>query len=164
MDDADTDDNLTMVLNKVNANDGEFTSIGSIFSMNGMINGKPINIEDKDGIKKNDFTTKLTEALKPVDNEAVDDEVVDPKIAEKAALEKAVEDANAAKKTKIDADANADTTDEDNAIAAAELALETFKTANAALFKGGRKSRKAKRTKKGGKKRRNTLRRHRKSR
>lgn len=185
---ADSDANnkqLTMVLNDVNADNGEFISIGSIFSMNGMINGKLINIEDKDGIKKDNFTTKLTDALVPTvdaNMPAQDEVVVNSNVASNANKDEILKHEAAVKNAEEKLKQyNTETPDHVNDEKYQELnkayiesrqALSKIDPTNVLLKQpdefanqgGSKRSRKAKRTKKGGKKRRNTLRRHRKSR
>lgn len=137
------DNNLTIILNNVTAdNDGKFTEIKSIKSMEGKINGTQVNVtEDKagEGIKQEAFKIKL--------NENKVNEPVDPKI-ETTALKSGQENLGAAQ---TELEAAKKTTISENLTSSAEQSMK-------GQGGGSKRSRKARRTKKGGKKRRSTRR------
>jgi hypothetical protein len=172
-------DGLTIVLNGVTANDSGFTKIGSIKSMDGMINGQKVEISESaegKGIDKEALNNALNAG-----NSTVPVTDVDEAEALRIKTEKDAEAIRIQNKTDVAAEAEAlrIKTEKDAALKKEEEKKDEAPTNNdltmdqGANFKamvaadqyenrgGRRKSRKAKRTKKGGKKRRNTLRRHR---
>jgi len=181
-------DELTIVLNGVAADTNGFTKIGSIISMKGTISGKEVEISKTDGkgIDKDALNNALNagNSIVPVIN--VDEAETDAASAEALRIQ-TEKDAEALKiQTEKDAEALKIQTEKD----AEALKIQEGKDAEAEALRiqtekdakvnesneimrqmndadqdetrgGRRRSRKAKRTKKGGKKRRNTLRRHR---